>query len=125
MTEELQQFLKQCYPVFFSSLYNSDEAKKNGTAIALFGIECGDGWFEIIKNMAKKIEELNKGVVCEQIKEKYATLRVYTSMDTDEVLEITDQAEKESENTCEICGYYGKVRQGSWWVTRCDTCFKK
>ena len=36
-----------------------------------------------------------------------------------------DQAEIESEKTCEACGRSGKVRGGGWVYTSCESCDKK
>lgn len=55
---------------------------------AVFGLECDKGWAEPIRSMSAKLETLNLlfypkyriRIKADQIKEKYGTLRVYTSV---------------------------------------------
>lgn len=60
-----------------------------------------------------------------QIKEKYGTLRFYLTFGTDEMYNITDEAERVSATTCETCGKKGKVRGRGWLYTACGPCAKK
>lgn len=95
----------------------------------------GDGWYNLIREAAEKLEPLIKAYAIEfpnkpvprasQVKEKFGTLRFYLSHGTDEMRKIIEDAEIKSANTCEDCGEYGKLRKGSWLLTLCDKCHKK
>ena len=98
-----------------------------------FGFECGDGWFDLIYTLSKKLnihilntpkenQHFTKAV---QVKEKFGTLRFYMSSGTDKMFDLISKAEKESEKTCEICGKSGKLWTGGWLVTLCDNCHEK
>ena len=57
-----------------------------------------------------------------QVKEKYATLRMYLSCGTDEMFDLIDEAEEASDKTCEECGNSGSIRNNcGWFATLCDT----
>jgi len=67
---------------------------------------------------------LNKGNFITDIKDKYATLRVYGYFDNS-VDEIIEKAEKLCENTCERCGGTEEVKDIAikGWVTNlCINC---
>jgi hypothetical protein len=93
-----------------------------------FGFDCGDGWFEILKecfeNIEKSLSEFpdGKNVRVHQVKEKYGTLRIYMSHYYDKIEEFIDEAEKKSEVTCELCGSSGKLEGEYWLTTRCSDC---
>ena len=102
-----------------------------------WGIECGDGWFEPIYNLACAAEEVNRmlapinaGVFADQVKQKWAGLRFYWSLgslDDDKAVECENggdaehlvenagrimdalvlKAETECDHTCEVCGKHG------------------
>lgn len=97
-----------------------------------WGFECGDGWYKIIRDAAKKLEPLIEKWLEEnpgdpqgfpraaQIKEKFGTMRFYLSGGTDEMYAITDAAERESAKICEQCGKPGKLRGCYWMYTACN-----
>lgn len=93
--------------------------------------ECGDGWFDLIYGLSKKIQKLiddkklSEDFYATQIKEKFGFLRYYTSFSTDEVDKLIDEAEEESMVTCEQCGKSGELRDvgGHWYMTLCNSCF--
>lgn len=97
-----------------------------------WGFECRDGWEPIIRRAAEKLEVLIKTFIADhpdttflptasQVKEKYGTLRFYLSTGNDEMYAVTDQAEIESEATCETCGEAGQIRGTGWLYTACNT----
>lgn len=99
-----------------------------------FGIETGDGWKDIIITLCNKIEVLIKelpqeqiddGVACVQIKEKFGGLRFYMHGATEAMNNLIDQAELDSFKICESCGKPGEVRPGGWISTLCDSCHGK
>ena len=98
---------------------------------ALFGFECGEGWFDIIKKLCSQIDELltkkdKKSFRVIQVKEKFGTLRFYTSFITNEIEKAINEAEKLSGETCESCGAKGTMRNRyDWLMVRCDKCWEK
>lgn len=68
-------------------------------------------------------QRLTKGQIITDVKEKYATLRIYYH-GGDEIDHIVSEAEKECDKTCELCGskqdvsIYGKA----WITTMCKAC---
>lgn len=89
--------------------------------------ECGDGWFEVLKALAQKVEEGRKAkripkvpkVV--QVKEKFGRLRVYTFGYDPVVDSLIKEAEEAAWTVCEVCGKAGSLRRrGGWLSTLCD-----
>lgn len=95
-----------------------------------FGIECGPGWYGIIKDLCRKLElhlradpELKKQFRVLQVKEKYGTLRFYTSVYNTRIEDMITEAEDLSEKTCEQCGKPGEMREvDGWYFVACDEC---
>ena len=111
MRSELQNELKTKFPRTFVHLQGSGRFR-----ICSDGISCGDGWYELLYQMAKQMETVLIGLSDDyldfapvQIKEKFGTLRVYTDCTTLELNRIIEAAEMESETTCEVCGREGVV----------------
>jgi hypothetical protein len=115
MGAELEGKLKAEYPTVFQHLDNPG-------SLMNFGIECGDGWFQVIWDLCRELEAL--GVVAEQIKEKMGCLRVYGYNLSTEAWDAIARAEERSERTCEICGKPGRLIPGGWVVVRCPECVK-
>ena len=94
-----------------------------------FGIETGDGWFDIIRDLSEALTKLDAELGTEteavQVKEKYGTLRFYITDGTELHYEAIDDAECQSAVTCEQCGKPGTLRRGGWMTTRCDECYEK
>ena len=113
MKRELQQQLKERYPLIFSEV----------------GIECGDGWYTIIDRLCSNIQgyinwkpENCDQVVAAQVKEKLGGLRFYHrgGFGDDYINGLVTMAEAMSEVTCEVCGDRGTLRTGGWMKTLCD-----
>lgn len=130
MKAELDEALVKDFPLLFRNRY----ASMNQTAMC-WGFECGDGWEPIIRRAAEKLEPLIKAAIAinpeekdfvpcaSQVKEKFGTLRFYLSCGSDEMYEITEAAERESEGTCETCGASGAKMRGDGWIYQaCDSC---
>ena len=164
MDERLQKKLVIRYPEIFRD-YGGDIRY---TCMA-WGMECGDGWFELLNRMCHDIIKLAKNkdikVIAHQVKEKFGGLRFYFGIESEytilkrldtkirnllfshklgipywkiikfrrkfyktieeKISERIEQAEWESEITCESCGHPGKIRGGGWVYTACDNCNKK
>ena len=112
--------LIQKYPMVFKDLDRLD-------------FSCEDGWIPLLDELCNSLmvilEALTKKIGDEfyviQIKEKFGTLRFYTSI-SHEVLDCCiSQAEKKSEYTCEFCGAAGLLRNHGWLKTRCNQCEEK
>lgn len=166
MKPELQQKLIEKYPILFQ-----DKDKSPKETLMCFGIETGDGWYKILDDLfgyfykimeseyyipfkEEYVEEGNfktYGVYIKapkikllQVKSKYASLRVYTTVYEDEPISeelqkkfqegayertlksiyrrydfAVDYAEYLSYKTCEICGEEGTQTDGSWVETLC------
>jgi hypothetical protein len=117
MKKELVDKLAEKYPTLFKDLWGD----KTKTCMA-WGIECGDGWYQILDDCFKEILECPSGdtIVLVQVKEKYGTLRIYTNSGTDCIDEAIDRAEIKSETTCEDCGDFGVLDTTGWWSVRCE-----
>jgi hypothetical protein len=84
------------------------------------GIECGDGWADIIDRLITDLVALgwNRDVV--QIKEKFGGLRFYISSDSGGLHKRIAKAEEESFETCEVCGEIGGPTATAWVKIRCE-----
>lgn len=76
-----------------------------------YGMECNDGWKDIIDHTHDKLKYIDPDYTIAQIKEKFGGLRYYfdSSLDYGSIAhEIMDDivraAEYESSRTCELCG---------------------
>jgi|CXWL01.1.fsa_nt_gi hypothetical protein len=124
MDKELQKKLMSSFPTIYGNL--------DGPILS-WGFECGNGWFELLFELSSRIEsELRKvpdaKIIVQQVKEKFGTLRYYYSLVNlgyDVIEPIVTEYENKSENTCAVCGKFGKLRDGSWLVTLCDEHVKK
>lgn len=93
-----------------------------------FGIECGDGWYNLLdklfSDIVKICDEKNIEIPkVTQIKEKFGSLRFYVGATTEEIHQLIGEAEAESYVTCEVCGSPGSiVKNHGWIMVRCETC---
>jgi len=144
MDQELQNTLIEKYPQLFSNT-----SKSRMESCMCWGIECNNGWYELLssvcwrifqheKNIADRVmirNENNKEndqsdldyipVKFDQIKEKFGGLRIYFSGGDDYVEGIIDMAEEYSYKVCEVCGNSGKPNKGGWITTLCNNCRNK
>ena len=144
MNQELQNTLFEKYPQLFSNT-----SKSCMESCMCWGIECNDGWYELLssicwrifqheENISERIAVRNKfdtpndqsdldyvPVKFDQIKEKFGGLRIYYSGGDDYVEGIISMAEEYSYKVCEVCGNSGKPNKGGWITTLCDSCRNK
>ena len=138
MKQELQQQLYDKYPSLFSLSTSTSEP------IGL-GIECGDGWYEILSSLCfmiaqheRNIAGNNKYLISQnkepieyesfrftQIKEKFGGLRVYYYGGNEYARGLIGMAECWSYNSCERCGEKGSKRGKGWITILCDKCYNK
>jgi len=98
-------------------------------SLMAFGFECGDGWFELIKELCEKLKTLNlKVFLVLQVKEKFGGLRFdigpIETEKADEAFRLIEEAEVKSLTVCEECGKPGKPNKTGWIKTLCDDCRK-
>lgn len=118
MNKENTKYLLETYPKLYEQYY----LPMNQTSMC-WGFECGDGWFDIINNLSKKIVEIDPDVRAVQVKEKFGGLRFYTNGGNDEVYALINNAEDLSYKTCEYCGSTENVTQTRGWiVSLCPLC---
>lgn len=138
MKNELENILYDKYKNFFSLKDNTNEPIS-------YGIECGDGWFEILSSLCfmiaqheKNIEGNNKYLSSKneqlieyepfrftQIKEKFGGLRVYCYGGDEYIRGLIGMAECWSYKTCEICGEKGISQKNGWIMVLCQKCNAK
>lgn len=93
---------------------------------ARMGIEDIIGWRNLIEELCSSISEIleedQKEVQIEQVKEKFGTLRFYISRGSEKVYDLIDEAEERSSKICSVCGNLGSVEnsKGSWIRVLCD-----
>ena len=113
MSPEKEMALSEVNPLFFRSLPY---------------IECGDGWFELLRDLGQDL--LGKPVEAGQIKEKFGSLRIYAAMTDGSCVskEIEDRihlAEIRAERVCEDCGKPATFRHiGQLYFTVCTECYE-
>lgn len=131
MKKELDELLCERYP----KIFKNRNASMTETAMC-WGFDCGDGWFNIIDQLCLNIQEYidwkqnqkeryGRGdgcsqVVADQVKEKFGSLRFYTTGGDDTIRGMIHMAESMSAVTCEVCGSPGKFRGHGWFYTACD-----
>ena len=139
MKAELQQTLTEKYP----KIFQVNESRRL-EPYAMFGIECGGGWYDILNALCFQIQqhidwnnrqrerllESNpynaripdevSQVVITQVKEKYGSLRFYYDGGDDRIHGMVCMAETMSAVICEVCGDRGRMRGRSWFYTACD-----
>jgi len=149
MSEKVfDKFMCEKYPVIFQ-----ERNLPMSQTCMCWGFNVGKGWYELLYNLCEKIDKLYKltgiGLKASQVKEKFGSLRFYTSPSFNEkvkqvkeklkiddgtakaIVEILDDcidiAECKSDKTCAECGetYYDKISIGGWVYGVCEKCFKK
>jgi formylmethanofuran dehydrogenase subunit E len=112
-----------CYDLIdkYDKLFKEDAYK--------YTVSIGKGWFKLVDEALSQISQLDlpKDFKIEQIKEKFALLRIYTLYSTKDISDIINTAEEKSAVTCEECGSNDgvKIRSGGWLRTLCETCYNK
>jgi len=110
----------------FPNLYNKNPKK------GLWGFECNLGWFELIEELSKELDEYCKKekikINPRQVKTKFAGLRFYYDLENNTpeekrkgIEEIIKKYEQQSEQTCETCGKHGKkISKNNWLIVACE-----
>jgi hypothetical protein len=101
------------------------------TTLMEYGLECGEGWHNILTDLFEKISIIVKNNNLEsfkivQVKSKFGGLRVYTENSTKEINALIRVAEDECSITCEKCGASSKpTSNNGWLINYCEDCLKK
>lgn len=146
MKDELQAELKQRFPKLLRApgqryFVADDTAPDTAELVSNFGpidergIECDDGWYELVNHLSaaceKEIDAMAAaGVAMEywpravQIKEKFGKLRfrVFGSLSNALRAEILQAEEVDSTQICEQCGASAHLRSDHLRRTWCDAC---
>lgn len=80
----------------------------------------GDGWLHLIINLIEELIAAGWDREVVQVKEKFGGLRFYTNSAPEGGYDIINKYEALSQETCEICGEKGKLRDTGWMRTLCD-----
>ena len=127
MNKENTEYLYNKY----HQLFRDKDAPMTHTCLC-WGLEVGDGWFDLLKNLCEQIQ-----VRCEQegytdirviqCKEKYGTLRFYVNHADDFIYDLIEVAQEKSSHVCEVCGSKrGTLRSDHGWLSvRCKKCWTK
>ena len=97
----------------------------DGTIVEQRGIECDDGWYQLIDNTLAGISVICPEASVEQIKQKFGGLRCYTTGNLELLDWFRDGMGALSFHICEVCGQYGKLRNVGGVQTLCDKHFKE
>jgi len=144
MNEANQHKLIQAFPRLFRAA--------DKTPYTEFGIQCGDGWYDLIYKLCSDIESVltADGTTDDdwphvlQIKEKFGGLRFYISRsgksevsmsapgfvevrpvsDVDAIGDLIEAAEDKALEVCEDCSAPGTMYRDGWWHVKCDACEK-
>jgi len=123
MTQDHTKYLFEKYPMLYRGV-----TRPLTQSLMAFGFECGDGWFKLIDGLSEKLERINvespdSAIEALQVKEKWGGLRFYVNGAPQSAYDLIDAAEKESEETCEICGKPGVIRGHGWVKCCCNECW--
>lgn len=119
-------------------MYSIEDLKQEYTFIKDTNFQINEGWIELIYKVCKQIQALINNynekfeIRITQIKQRFGTLRIRYTLNSDISKElkliinsIIQKAENDSNNICEKCGEFGKLRNDSFWIhTYCDECEK-
>ena len=124
MNKKNTEHLFKSYPILYTG--KDQPITEN---LMPFGFECGDGWFKLIDDLSKKIEEYNNSCkdeveycIAVQVNEKFGDLRFYTDGGNDDVYKWTSEAEDMSYNICECCGKPGEANRSGYIQVLCEQC---
>lgn len=126
MKKELDDKLVQDFP----NLYADRNASMQVTCMC-WGFP-GDGWFDLIYDLSKKLEflilllpdEQRKEMKASQVKEKFGGLRFYMTYYNEDMAKLIREAENKSYHICEECGKPGQLVKAGWYYTSCKDCAK-
>ena len=112
--------------------YMLETEYKDRNPIVKYDIQCDKGWIPLLVSLFNIIYILDedKDIRINQIKEKFGSIRIYysglCSIKHKKIIEVIDAFSCIINNTCEICGNHGKLRQSPdiCIKTLCNDCAK-
>lgn len=129
MNTENSRLLQFDFPQLYRSQRIDLLCQHSPTLIDPWGLECGDGWMDLIYRLSQAVsmhaKSMGLDIVATQVKEKFGTLRFYVDGGDEEVFLLIDAAEQESATICEVCGAPGALVMKGWCSTRCESCRHK
>jgi len=117
MNKENTKKLYDDFPKLYSGRYKPLQEN-----LMSFGFACGDGWFNLIYDLSKKISQIVPDAIALQVKEKFGGLRFYVINCNDEGFDEIHKTENLSFTICKNCGKPGKRIRGNWIKTLCEKC---
>jgi len=125
MNPELQDKLYEKYP----DLFREKDLPMSQTCMC-WGLECGDGWYNLIDSACAIISYEIKYNKCPpvqftQVKEKFGGLRIYYTGGNEFTSGVISTVGYLSQTTCETCGNPGKQTNEGWIRTLCEPCREK
>lgn len=137
MKNKLDRNLPRKYPNIFKA-----EQGPGARVRLCFPFECDDGWYALLDDLCSILSVISKAsgvrIRATQVKEKFGSLRFYTTLDGAYVKkdqkawfsiieDVINHAEDRSSSACEVCGAYGKLcsSKTGWLKTLCKKHFKE
>ncbi len=123
--ENTKQLLKE-----FPKIFRQHKLSCTQTAMCWL-FECGDGWFDLLQDTCRKIQNIIdtdklEQVEFTQVKEKFGGLRIYCTGYYDKIEKIIEKAETLSYTICEDCGSKENIKQTTGYIlTLCAKCRQK
>ena len=120
MTPELDAKLCETYPKLFAQRHHPMRQ-----TCMCWGFECGDGWYNLLDSLCSHLQfhidhNGDPQVEVTQVKEKFGSLRFYTTATNKRQDGIISFAEVLSGSICEECGNPGTSNDSGWIKVRCD-----
>ena len=89
--------------------------------------ECCPGWWKMLDCELKEFYDIDPQLTKLSVKEKFGRADVFCYTETETRWDLLAMHEeilsKKSQETCELCGEYGKPRNERGWIQcRCDRC---
>ena len=121
--------LYEKYPDLFPTQHETEA----DMSFASRGIECGEGWYELLDGMFGVImahyadlrfrdDKIQIPEVA-LVKEKFGTMRVFMGHTDAYVNGLVAMAESMSAHICEECGEKGVLHTKAWYKVRCHECY--
>lgn len=121
MRAELEEKLFGAFPKLYEG-----RGKPPLENLLCFGLECGDGWFQLLWRLSEKLQGIAPEARAVQVKEKFGGLRFYLETSTEEIFNEVEKFEEESFRVCESCGVPGELRRKRGWLrTLCKPCMER
>lgn len=131
MNEQNTQKLYADFPMLYRH-------SKNKQSCMQYGFSCGDGWFQIVYDLSKEIEDEAHMMglkyedefwpAANQVKEKFGGLRFSLSCPEgtlERFYTIIKAHAPRADDVCETCGAPGTLRTDGWHRVDCDPCEAK